>query len=52
MVGSGADGIAGGSIRLDLIAALARARRSSIAIKRGPYAGPRGVLIERAELIA
>lgn len=44
--------IAGGSVRLDLIATLARARRSSIAIRRGPYAGPRGVLIEKAELIA
>ena len=44
--------IAGGTVRLDLIAALAHARRSSIAIRRGPYAGPRGVLIDRAELIA
>ena len=43
--------IAGGTIRLDLIAALARARRSSIAIHRGPYVGPRGVMIDRAELV-
>jgi len=44
--------IAGGTVRLDLVAALARARRSAIAIRRGPYAGPRGVLIDRAELLA
>ncbi len=42
----------GGTIRLDLIAALAHARRSSIPIRRGPYAGPRAVLIDHAELIA
>lgn len=44
--------IAGGSLRLDLISALALARRSSVAIRRGPYVGPRAVLIANAELIA
>jgi predicted Zn-dependent protease len=44
--------IGGGTVRLDLIAALSRARRSSISIQRGPYRGPRGVLLEHAELIA
>ncbi len=43
---------AGGTIRLDLIAALAHARRSAIPIRRGPYLGPRAVLIDHAELIA
>ena len=42
----------GGAIRIDLIAALARARRSSREITRGAYKGPDAVWIERAELIA
>jgi predicted Zn-dependent protease len=44
--------IARGAFHLDLIGALARAKRSSIAIRRGPYVGPRAVLIDHAELIA
>ena len=44
---------AGGTIRLDLIAALARARRhSGTPIRRGPYLGPSSVLIDSAELVA
>ena len=42
----------GGTLRLDLIDALARARRSNARVRRGPYEGPGSVLIERAELIA
>ena len=42
----------GGSLRLDLVAALARARRSATTIRRGAYAGPTSVLIEGAELLA
>ena len=42
----------GGTLRLDLVDALARARRSSARIRRGPYDGPSSVLIEHAELIA
>jgi predicted Zn-dependent protease len=43
---------AGGTIRLDLIAALAHARRAARRIRRGPYEGPAAVLVDRAELIA
>ncbi|HEY1818165.1 MAG TPA: metallopeptidase TldD-related protein [Kofleriaceae bacterium] len=43
---------AGGTIRLDLVAALARARRSSERMRRGAYDGPSSVWIERAELLA
>jgi microcin-processing metallopeptidase PmbA/TldD-like protein len=43
---------AGGTVRLDLVGALARARRSSTVIRRGAYEGPAEVLIEDAELIA
>ncbi len=42
---------AGGTVYLDLVAALARARRSAARIRRGPYLGPAAVLIEDAELI-
>ncbi len=42
---------AGGTLRLDLVAALAHARRSSRELRRGPYVGPAAVLIERAELV-
>lgn len=42
----------GGSLRIDLIAALARARRSARTITRGAYTGPDAVWIDRAELIA
>ncbi|MGN6108421.1 MAG: metallopeptidase TldD-related protein, partial [Kofleriaceae bacterium] len=41
----------GGTIRLDLIAALARARRSAATVRRGAYIGPAAVLIDDAELI-
>ena len=41
----------GGTLRLDLVAALARARRSSVALRRGAYLGPAAVLIEDAELV-
>jgi predicted Zn-dependent protease len=42
----------GGSIRIDLIDALAKAKRSATEITRGAYKGPDAVLIERAEIIA
>ena len=41
----------GGTVRIDLIAALAHARRSSTAVRRGPYVGPSAVLIDDAELL-
>ena len=51
-----ADGrpFAGGTVRLDLIAALSRARRRNAdkPTRRGAYIGPPAVLIERAELLA
>ena len=40
----------GGTVRLDLIDALARARRSARQLHRGPYEGPAAVLIEHADL--
>jgi predicted Zn-dependent protease len=43
--------LAGGTVYLDLVAALARARRGAARIRRGPYVGPAAVLIEDAELI-
>jgi len=43
---------AGGTIRLDLIAALARAKRSATRIRRGAYEGPDAVMIDRSELVA
>jgi predicted Zn-dependent protease len=42
----------GGTIRLDLIDALARAHRSRARVRRGAYAGPQAVWVEHAELIA
>jgi predicted Zn-dependent protease len=42
--------ITGGTVRLDLIDALARAHRSAARIRRGAYEGPANVWIERAEL--
>jgi predicted Zn-dependent protease len=44
----------GGTVRLDLIAALSRARRRQAErpLRRGAYVGPPAVLIERAELLA
>lgn len=41
----------GGSIRLDLIAALARAKRSQNQLTRGAYRGPDAVWIDTAELV-
>jgi hypothetical protein len=43
--------ISGGSIRLDLIAALARAKRSQKQLTRGAYRGPDAVWIDTAELV-
>ncbi len=43
---------AGGTVRLDLVAALARARRSATMITRGPYQGPDALLVEGVELLA
>ena len=43
---------AGGAVRIDLVAALASARRSAATIRRGAYHGPRAVLVEGVELIA
>ena len=42
---------AGGTLRLDLIDALARAHRSVRRLQRGPYDGPAAVLIENVDLI-
>ncbi|HEY5920476.1 MAG TPA: metallopeptidase TldD-related protein, partial [Kofleriaceae bacterium] len=47
----GAKPVTGGAIRIDLIAALAKAKRSSRTITRGAYTGPDAVSIDRAELI-
>jgi predicted Zn-dependent protease len=41
----------GGTLRLDLIDVLAKAKRSARTIRRGPYVGPAAVLIDRADLI-
>jgi predicted Zn-dependent protease len=41
----------GGTLRLDLVGALARARRSSQLLRRGAYHGPASVLIDGAELM-
>jgi predicted Zn-dependent protease len=41
----------GGSLRLDVIAALARAQRSATVLTRGAYVGPDAIWIDRAELI-
>jgi len=43
---------AGGTLRLDLIATLARAHRSSHLLRRGAYHGPAAILIDDVELIA
>jgi len=43
---------AGGSLRIDLIDALALARRSTTSVTRGAYVGPASVWIDRAELLA
>lgn len=41
----------GGTIRLDLIAALSRARRAATTIRRGAYFGPSRLLIDGAHLV-
>jgi predicted Zn-dependent protease len=41
----------GGTIRLDLVTALARARRASQLLRRGAYHGPASILIDDAELM-
>ncbi len=43
---------AGGSLRIDAIAALARAKRTKEVVTRGPYSGPVAVLLEGSELFA
>jgi hypothetical protein len=43
--------VTGGIIRLDLIAALARARRSATRLRRGPYLGPAAILLDDVELV-
>ena len=47
----GGRAIAGGTLRLDLIDALAHARRAAARLRRGPYDGPSAVFIDRAELV-
>jgi hypothetical protein len=42
----------GGTIHLDLVTALSRARRSSQLLRRGAYHGPASLLIDDADLIA
>jgi hypothetical protein len=49
-VGDAARPFVGGTVRLDLIDALARARRSATIIRRGAYVGPDAVLIADAAL--
>ena len=41
----------GGTLRLDLVSALAHARRSATPVRRGPYLGPAAVLIDDVELL-
>ena len=42
----------GGTIRLDLIAALATAHRSTTLLRRGAYNGPDAILVDNALLLA
>jgi len=49
--GGGERAIAGGLVRIDLVAALARARRSATPVRRGAYLGPTAILIEDAEVL-
>jgi len=41
----------GGTIRLDLVAALSRARRAATTLRRGAYYGPSRLLIDDAHLV-
>lgn len=50
--GGAATPVVGGAIRIDVIATLARARRSARTIVRGPYEGPEAVWIDTADVIA
>jgi predicted Zn-dependent protease len=43
---------AGGTFRIDLINALARAKRSAARVRTGAYEGPAAILVENAELLA
>ncbi len=49
---SGPRPVFGGSLRLDMIAILAVAKRSANRISRGAYVGPDALLIEQADVIA
>lgn len=42
----------GGTLRLDLVTTLARARRSANLLRRGAYHGPASIFIDNADLIA
>jgi hypothetical protein len=46
----GSHPVSGGSLRIDMIAALARGRRSSERLTRGGYVGPASVLVDAVEL--
>ncbi len=50
-VGGAARPIAGGTIRIDLVAALAGARRTAGIVRRGAYQGPASVLIDNVVLV-
>ncbi|HEY4176393.1 MAG TPA: metallopeptidase TldD-related protein [Kofleriaceae bacterium] len=50
--GTNAHVIKQGQIRLDLVSALAHAKRSATPLRRGAYFGPDAVLIENVELLA
>jgi predicted Zn-dependent protease len=41
----------GGTVRVDLVAALARARRSASTVRRGAYSGPSRLLIDDVNLV-
>lgn len=49
---AGGQPFAGGTLRVDLVAALATARRSVETLSRGPYTGPRSVLASDLQLLA
>jgi hypothetical protein len=49
--GGGERAITGGLVRIDLVAALARARRSATPLRRGAYLGPASILIDDAEVL-
>lgn len=49
--GGGERAITGGIVRIDLVAALARARRGATPLRRGAYLGPASILIEDTEVL-